>query len=410
MLRARLGLLLDSRRVRPVRLMRRWAWAAALWGATLHAPAFAQSTPPSGGTTDAALGRGVTIRSADGQASMNLRVRVQVRGTVADGAEDDDATTEIGIRRMRLVLQGNALGPKLTYYVQFSFANQDSEPDLRLPLRDAYVTWNPAGSLNVRIGQMKVPFSRQRVVSSSALQMVDRSIVVSELNLDRDVGLQVFSRKVAGSDRVGYAVGVFGGEGRNRLGRAAGLLYSARLEAWPLGPFDDMVESDQNRRPAWRLAMAGNVGYNQRTNRPRSTIGTPYAAGDFSYRHAAVDAVLKGHGWSVQGEWLWRRADADARGVVVAGQPVTIRSRSGAGAYLQAGRMMSPRLEFSGRTSLLVPEPGTDPAFTRTTERTAGISYYVRNHDLKVQAEAGHLRDRAAGRTLQARVQLQVFF
>lgn len=410
MLCAWLGLLLISGGVRAEIRMRRWAWAAVLWGATLHAPAFAQSPPPSSGTTDAALGRGVTIRSADGQASLNLRVRVQVRGTAADGADDADTTSEIAIRRMRVVLQGNALGPALTYYVQLSFANQDSELDLRLPLRDAYVTWNPAGSLNVRIGQMKVPFSRQRVVSSSALQMVDRSIVVSELNLDRDVGLQVFSRKVAGSDRVGYAVGVFGGEGRNRLGRAAGLLYSARVEAWPLGPFDGMVESDQNRRQAWRLAVAGNLGYNQRTNRPRSTIGAPYAAGDFSYRHAALDAVLKGYGWSVQGEWMRRRADADARTVVVNGQRATIVSRTASGAYLQAGRMMNSRIELSARTSLLVPDAGTDPSLRRTTERAVALSYYVRNHDLKVQADASRWHDREVGRTLQARVQMQVFF
>lgn len=409
-MRARIGLLLTSGGVRAEGGKRRWAWAAALWAALLHAPALAQSPPPAGGgATDAGLGRGVTIRSSDGQASLNLRVRVQVRATVGDGAEVD-ATTEIAIRRMRVVMQGNALGPALTYYVQLSFANLDSEPDLRLPLRDAYVTWNPAGSLNVRVGQMKVPFSRQRVVSSSALQLVDRSIVVSELNLDRDVGLQVFSRKVAGSDRVGYAVGVFGGEGRNRLGRAAGLLYSARVETWPLGPFDDMVESDQNRRPAWRLAVAGNVGYNQRTNRPRSTIGLPYAAGDFSYRHAAVDAVLKGHGWSLQGEWMRRRADADSRLVVVSGQPSTIVSRSASGAYLQVGRMVGRRLELSGRTSLLVPDAGTDPALARATERTAGVSYYVSNHDLKVQADVGRVVERGASRGYQGRVQLQLFF
>lgn len=410
MLCAWLGLLLTSGGVRAEIEMRRWAWGVALWGALLHVPAYAQSTPPAGGgATDAALGRGVTIRSSDGQASLNLRVRVQVRGTVTDGAADE-ATSEIAIRRMRVVLQGNALGPALTYYVQLSFANQDSEPDLRLPLRDAYVTWNPAGGLNVRIGQMKVPFSRQRVVSSSALQMVDRSIVVSELNLDRDVGLQVFSRKVAGSDRVGYAVGVFGGEGRNRLGRAAGLLYAARVEAWPLGPFDDMVESDQNRRQAWRVAVAGNLGYNQRTNRPRSTIGTPYAAGDFSYRHAAFDAVLKGHGWSLQGEWLWRRADADARAVVVTGQPVTIRSRSGAGAYLQLGRMLTPRLEGVVRASRLRPEAGTDPTFVEASEQSAGVSYYFRQHDLKLQADVGRVTERRTDRGHQARVQFQLFF
>lgn len=394
-------------------MMRGWSGVLAMVAAVVSvSTAGAQSAgpPPTSGTTDAGVGRGVTVRSPDGQASLNLRVRVQVRGTVTDGASDDDATTEIAIRRMRVVLQGNALGPALTYYVQLSFANLDNEADLRLPLRDAYVTWNPGGGVNLRVGQMKVPFSRQRVVSSSALQMVDRSVVVSELNLDRDVGVQMFSRSIAGSNRFGYAVGVFGGEGRNRLGRSAGLLYSARLETWPLGPFDDMVESDQNRRPAWRLAIAGNLGYNQRTNRPRSTIGVPYAAGDFSYRHAAIDAVLKGHGWSLQGEWLRRNADADIRSVVVSGQPATIVSRSAAGAYLQAGRMLSPRLELSGRASLLVPDSGTDPALTRTNERTVGVSYFVRHHDLKVQGDVGRLDDRVVGRTHQARVQFQLFF
>ena len=54
------------------------------------------------------------------------------------------------------MLQGNALGPTLTYYLQLSFANLDNEADLRVPLRDAYVTWAPSESVNVRLGQMGV--------------------------------------------------------------------------------------------------------------------------------------------------------------------------------------------------------------------------------------------------------------
>ena len=217
---------------------------------------------------DIGLGRGVTIRTADDSASLNIRARIQVRSTLVDNTNDVADLLEVSIRRARLVFQGNASGPSLTYYLQLSFSNLDNEADLRLPLRDAYVTWSPVRDVNVRVGQMKVPFSRQRLASSSALQLVDRSIVVTELNLDRDVGIQVFSRDLFGVNKVGYSLGLFGGEGRNRLGRAIGLLYTGRIEAWPLGPFDDLVEGDIERSDRPRLAVGANVGYNQNTNRP----------------------------------------------------------------------------------------------------------------------------------------------
>jgi len=72
-------------------------------------------------------------------------------------------------------------------------------------------------------------------------------MVVSELNLDRDVGVQLFSRSLL-NDKLGYTLGLFGGEGRNRLGREAGFLYSARVELWPFGQFDDVPEGDLQRR------------------------------------------------------------------------------------------------------------------------------------------------------------------
>lgn len=362
---------------------------------------------------DVGLGKGITIRSADDQASMNIRARIQVRATALSGLGEEQAdVTEIAIRRMRLVFQGNALGPTLTYYVQLSFSNLDNEADLRLPLRDAYVTWQPSSRLGVRFGQMKVPFSRQRVVSSSALEMVDRSIVVSELNLDRDVGLQVFSRNVGGNGKVGFSAGLFSGEGRNRLGREAGFLYTARVEAWPLGAFDDLVEGDLKREPRWRVAIGANVGYNQNTNRPRSTIGTPFPAGSFDYTHAAADVVVKKSGWSVTAEAMYRSAEADARIVVAAPSSENrIMSRSAWGAFVQAGRMMTPRLDVVARYSRLVPHRGTDPTLLRASEIGGGAGYYIAGHDLKVQGDVFRVTDTTSGRhILQVRTQFQLFF
>jgi hypothetical protein len=354
----------------------------------------------------------VTIRSTDDQASLNIRARIQVRASfIGDGDDDQEDLTEFAIRRLRLVFQGNAVGPRLTYYVQLAYSNLDTEADLRLPLRDAYVTWAPARDFNLRVGQMKVPFSRQRVTSSSALQMVDRSIVVGELNLDRDVGLQVFSRNLLGKGKLGYALGVFGGDGRNRLGHEAGMLYSARMEAWPLGLVDERSEADIQRVEQWRFAVGGSLAYNQNTNRPRSTFGTPYPAGEFDYKHAGLDATVRKRGWSVTSELMYRRADRHSETLLVNGSPATLYSRSAWGAYVQGGHMLTERFELTARYGRLRPSTGTEPSFVEAREAGAGFSYYISRNDLKIQGDYFRVTDFATGAGVhQARAQFQLYF
>jgi Phosphate-selective porin O and P len=375
--------------------------------------AAAQDPPaPAPKQVEAGLGSGVTIRSSDDQASLNIRARVQVRASfIGDADDDSEDLTEIAVRRLRLVFQGTAAGPRLTYYVQLAYSNLDTEADLRLPLRDAYVTWTPTRDFNLRVGQMKVPFSRQRVTSSSALQMVDRSIVVGELNLDRDVGLQVFSRNLLGQGKFGYALGVFGGDGRNRLGHEAGMLYTARMEAWPLGSIDERSEADIQRVEQWRIAVGGSLGYNQNTNRPRSTFGTPYPQGEFDYTHAGLDATVRKRGWSATSELMYRRADRDSETLVVNGSPTTFYSRSGWGAYIQGGYMVTQRLEVTARYGRLRPSAGTDPTFLKARESGAGFSYYISRNDLKIQGDYFRVTDLATGAPVhQARAQFQLYF
>jgi hypothetical protein len=221
--------------------------------------------------------------------------------------------------------------------------------------------------------------------------------------------VQVFSKDLFGARRLGYAVGVFGGEGRNRLGRTAGLLYTARLEAWPLGPFDDYVEADVERLHRLRLAVGVNAGYNQNTNRPRSTIGTPDPAGDVDYRHAAVDLAMKWRGWSLTSEVMHRRAIGFSAPRTSDGTPPA--TRSGWGAYVQGGRMIATRWEVTARFSHLAPDRDTDPTFIRARELGGGLGYYLHGHDLKVQGDYVRVAEPATGRTTQqVRAQLQLFF
>jgi hypothetical protein len=371
--------------------------------------------------TEGQFGKGVTLKSEDDRFSLNIRARIQARATLTHNSDDDDPpATEMQIRRMRVVLQGNALGRDLTYYIQLSFSNLDMEPDLRTPLRDSYFTWRAGRDASLRAGQMKVPFDRQRVISSSALQMVDRSIVVQELNLDRDVGAQLFSKDLFGlGERLGYHIGVFGGDGRNRLSEVYGLLYAARLELRPFGGFDDYVEADTGRGAKPRLSIGVAAGYNQNTNRPRSTLGEPFPGSRFDYEHACADMLFKWHGFSAMAQWIYRRGTEDRRVDDVNGTPTPAFSRSAWGAFGQVGQMVTEHVEVSARFGHIEPYGGTDPRFVRRQELGGGLSYYWFEHNLKLQGD--YFYEPLGGRLIgdtdvgtrvrhQFRLQAQIFF
>lgn len=383
----------------------------------------ATATPPaspsgSDGRVRASFGQGASISTADGAFEVNIRARVQMRFTLTqlEGASGDPAT-EFSIRRARLVVQGHALHRDLQYYIQLGFSNRDTEPDLRLPLRDAAVTWSRWRDVNIRAGQMKVPFDRQRVISSSALQFCDRSTVTTELNLDRDVGVQVFSRNLFGwGSRVGYQLGVFGGDGRNRLSASPGLLWVARVEFTPMGAFDDYVEADIQRGASPRLSVGVGVAYNQQSVRSQSTLGNTYTLGGFDYLHGEVDLSFKWRGLSILAEGMLRRADAASRERTTNGATTREFSRSFMGWFVQAGYLFNTHLELVARYGDLVPTvldaSQRDPTQLRRQELGAGVNWYFLGHSLKLQSDYFYyfgeaLSDRGEH---QARLQLELFF
>jgi hypothetical protein len=300
---------------------------------------------------------------------------------------------EVLVRRLRLAFKGHALSPTLRYEVQMGFASLDMESEPRIPLLDASLTWEALRDLNLQVGQMKVSHGRQGTMSTGKLQMVDRSIVVSEAGLNRDVGVAVFSKDLFGvGQRLGYALGVYGGDGRNQTGRESGFLYAARLEGRPLGGFKDDSEADMAWEHVPRLSLGLSAAYNQNTNRPRSTSGTPYPSGGFDYLHLGADLVFKFHGFSFQGEMMLRKADKNTRGVDAGGESVAIHARPMRGGYVQAGQLLLDELELTARYGRLEPLQGNrDPSFSRSDELGGGINYYVAKHDLKIQGDYFYL-------------------
>ena len=92
-------------------------------------------------------------------------------------------------------LDGYVGSPKILYAIQLSFAPGDVgeivEGENLNIIRDAVVIYSPNKNWNFGFGQTKLPGNRQRVNSSGALQLTDRTINNAKFTLDRDFGFQI---------------------------------------------------------------------------------------------------------------------------------------------------------------------------------------------------------------------------
>lgn len=361
-----------------------------------------------------APGRGVTLSTGDDFFSLTLRGRAQVRDTVV-APDNAPVTNEVAIRTMRLIFSGHVHARQTQYVVQLAFGAQDYEAGMVSPLYDAWVAFNQQRDLRVRVGQFFVPFDRARTNAEWGLHMIDRPLLVSEATLDRDVGVELSSDNLGGLGFLAYRLGVFGGEGKNRVAAGLGFLYVARLQANVFGAFDDSVEGDQERLARPRLAVGVAGAYNHNTFRQRSTQGATLALGSFDYLHAAADVTLKWRGLYLFGEALYRRGDVDHHIGTAMGSP-SEHSRSLWGYIAQAGLMLTDRLEVTARWEQSFAVGDTDPALvtslrSQANQFGAGLNWYQAGHGFKVQSDYHYIfgDDFDRGRH-QARLQVQVSF
>ena len=345
----------------------------------------------------AAPGRGLTLKVGD-IFSLSLRPRAQVRDTIS--IQDGKPTTnEINVKAVRLWIQGNVLSKDLQYGIQLAFGGNEFDKDSSSPIFDAYVEYVRLRDLNIKVGQFFVPFDRARTIREFALQLVDRAQIVSELSLDRDVGLAISSQDFLGTRGIlGYHLGIFGGEGKNRFGGAGiGFLYTARIVVRPFGAFDDDLEGDLQRLRKPRLAVGIAGAYNQSTNRQKSTTGNTLTLGTCDYGHAEADLVFKYAGVSLLAEVLYRQARQNGPlTAMVNGAAVTEWSRSAIGYLVQLGVMVHDKVELAARYDDLRALGNTDPtlialAATTGKELGGGLNVYLNGHAFKIQTDYQYL-------------------
>lgn len=342
------------------------------------------------------VGKGITFQPKDKWYKLTMRFRMQNMVGLSFNDRFSLEKTEAQVKRLRLRFDGYIYSPKLTYSIQLGFTPYDAKP---LPnenvniVRDAMIYYIPNATWNIGFGQTKIKANRARINSSSALQFVDRSIVNSEFNIDRDFGFfGEYNTRLFSNFNMVARGSVTSGDGRNFQGATkSGFAYTGRLELFPMGRFKaygDVFEGDFEREQTPKLLLAGAFSYNDRAKRLKGQSGeliTGDQTRDLSNYY--VDLIFKYRGFAFYTDWMGRicsdpfvKVDNEVKQTVFTGDGINI----------QTSYLFPSKWEIALRNSTLLPDKKVRPqiGYEHFNQSTFGVTRYILGHNLKVQADA----------------------
>ncbi len=341
--------------------------------------------------------KGMQFIAPDSSTKVMMRFRIQNSITLNTKSEEDIdiASSDLGVRRLRLRFGGFLYDPRLTFNLQLCFARGDLDyEDTQYPniIRDAMAFWAFSKNFQIGVGQTKLPGNRQRVISSGDLQFAERSIVNSKFTLDRDFGIQTsYSNKILGMN-YNLRAAISTGDGRNAPKMdGANYAYTGRIEILPFGKFTDggdYYEGDLAYERTPKLSIAAAYSDNKKSSRTRGQLGKKlYEPCDMS--GAFVDFVFKYNGVAVYGEYANRRSKdpitKDQNGNI---QYVYV----GDGYLLQASYLFDNHIELAARLAIVSPQSKIyglkDAEWNRNI--TLNSTYYLHSHRAKFQLEITH--------------------
>ena len=253
-------------------------------------------------------------------------------------------------------------------------------------LFDAYVTLSHALPhqlvVSVDAGQMRVPISRQQLLSDTRLSFVNKAQIGS-IAPDRDLG----ARLTLAMPHVRLMAGSFNGEGRDQGQNInESYLHAGRLEITPIGEQAPYAESAFGA--SW-LSFGASVGYD------KLTPGAYHENETF----LGVDVSGAWRGLSGTFEYLQvKHAFQDASGSVMLQPNYRANGFVAQAAYLLPLALSVGRLELGARVEEIdrndvtpISQIGDPNQSVRAY--AAVVSYYLREHRAKLQLEGTHFTE-----------------
>lgn len=376
------------------------------------------------------FGKGLfNLVGQDSTWTMKIAARMQFLGTAL--FEDGESTkTNFLVRRARLKFDGFAFSPKLKYKLELGLSNRDIAGASQFTgyapryILDAVIKYNFAPGFELWFGQTKLPGNRERVISSGNLQQVDRSLLNSRFNIDRDLGIQLRHKSNLSDTFVMREIfSISQGEGRNiTFGNLGGHQFTGRLEFLPLGEFKskgDYSGSDLKREEKPKLAIGVTYDHNNNAVKNRSNQGSYMETENGFYETNIntlfVDAMFKYNGFSLMAEYADRSAD-EATYIINTGDDPNDPSddetgavQVGKGFNLQSGYLFKNNWEISGRYSNIKLDESITGKVPEN-QYTLGVSKFIVGHKLKIQTDVSLLDVNFANDVIMWRLQFDVHF
>ncbi|MGG8496796.1 porin [Tenacibaculum sp. TC6] len=387
---------------------------------------YAQQAPTS------KFGKGIlNLIDKDSTWSMKIGARMQFLALADKSLETtSESMSSFSVRRARLKFDGFAFSPKLRYKLELGLSNNDmsgaNEFTSNAPryIYDAVLKWNFYKNFELWFGQTKLPGNRERVISSGDMQLVDRSLLNSNFNIDRDLGIQIRHYfKLSQNFIVKEVLAISQGEGRNvTKGNIGGYQYTTRLELLPLGNFTtkkgDYKGGDLAREPKPKIAFGVTYDFNHDAVKTRSNMGG-YMKNDVGFYHTNIstlfiDTMFKYKGFSFMGEYAYRSAKdpiaKNSDGSILLNsnnKPVVVQE--GNALNLQSGYLLTNNWEVSGRyTNINFNQSIINKKMVN--QYTVGLSKYIAGHKLKVQTDFSYLDALNTASRLLYRLQVDIHF
>lgn len=350
-------------------------------------------------------GTGLTFQTADKNYKMRMRLRGQFLANYINPDGDDNEGLGFRVRRLRVTWDGNAFAPWMKYKVQYDFGRTGELKDMKLSFAKnrAFVP---------TMGQYKVPFNREVLNSSSALQVVGRSIITDYFEYDRDIGVGAYG--FLGGGMIRYDFGLFQGEGTNTKNDKGdtGMLWAGRVQAAVIGGKAKKVRENFAKRPTLMVGAAvagidvedgsdGNIGIPSGERALENGTVTSLTA-DINYRDPR---------FNLTGEYIGRWANPDDGGVETAYDQ---------GFRVQGGFFVIPkRIEIASRYAMVTFDTDANVLGGNDLDNvwtfTQGLNYYLSgNHKWKIQLDYTFQREEelsgAESDENMVRAQVQAYF
>ncbi|MCZ6799029.1 MAG: porin [Nitrospirae bacterium] len=356
-------------------------------------------------------GKGFTLETRDGLWKTAIQFRFQgrysySRRTDADSFSDFNADNEstFELRRVRMKIGGHAYQPWIKHYIEVNW--QSTSNSGSSPGSTSLITWrftlDKYQWAQLRIGQWKVNYNRERVDSSGKQQFIERSIVNTVFTLDRQIGAMLMGHLAPGTFADSwYYVGVFTGSGTGEANDDDNLMWLGRFQWNFLGRDLKFSQSDveYHENPTASIAFGAftNIGKCTRwSSSGCGTLGFPNAAGvaftkdsvaangQFRVQGMMEEFAFKWRGLSIQHEYHWKEVKDKSIPEGAAGHKTNLM-----GSYAQIGYfphylipIIPKPLEIAFRYAFV--DPNVSAKNDKLSAYTAAINWFFAGHRNKL--------------------------